>query len=119
MTLFRYLISITPIGAVILLYFYLSAREERLKKQWKLIAEGEYIKVTNKAGTFNIDLGIAGQRSGPLPVVVSTIFFSDDRTVKVAGINQFPPVGTYIRVYKNPLPEFKIEIENIPPSNCL
>ncbi len=119
MTLLGYLISMTPIGAVILLYFYLSAREERLKKRWRLIAEGEYIKVTDKAGTFNIDLGIAGQRSGPLPIVVSTIFFSDGRTVKVAGINQFPPVGTYIKVYKNPLPEFKIELENMPHSSCL
>lgn len=119
MTLLGYFISMTPIGAVILLYFYISTREKRLRNRWKLIAEGEYIKVTNKAGTFNIDLGIAGQRSGPLPIIVSTIFFSDGRTVRVMGINQFPPVGTYIKVYKNPLPEFKIETENIPPSSCL
>lgn len=93
------------------MYFYIATREERLRKHWKLIAEGEYAKVINKSGTFNIDLGIAGQRSGPLQVIVSTIFFSDGRTVKVMGISKFPPVGTYINVYKNPLPEFKIEIQ--------
>ena len=113
------LVYLIPIVLVSSLYRYISTREERLRKRWELIAEGEYMKVINKAGRFNIYLGIAGQRSGPLPAVVSTIFFSNGRTVKVTGINQFPPVGTYIKVYKNPLPEFKIETENIPPSGCL
>ena len=77
------------------------------------------MKVINKAGRFNIYLGIAGQRSGPLPAVVSTIFFNDDRTVKVMGISNLPPVGTYIKVYKNPLPEFKVEVGGMPHSSCL
>lgn len=119
MKLLVYLIPLIPIILVSSLYRYISTREQRLKNQWRLIAEGEYAGVIDKAGTFNIDLGIMGQGSGPLPVVVSTIFFSDGRTIKITGLNQLPPVGTYIKVYKNPLPEFKIEVEDMPPSSCL
>lgn len=101
----------------IYIFSYLFTREKRLRKRWRLIAEGEVVKVVDRTSKVIIYLGIAGQRSSPLSMTISTIFFKDDTTVKVMGMKNLPPPGTYIKVFKNPLPEFKIEI--IESKNCL
>ncbi len=101
------------------LYFYISTREQSLRKKWELVSEGEYIKVVHKNTNLAVESGIRRKKTVISSLVFSTIFFKDGRTAIVMNVSEFPPSGAYIKIYKNPLPEFKIETVAIPPSGCI
>lgn len=108
------------IGVYGLILYYVLSREKRLRKQWTLIAEGEYQKAIHRRTNLVIESGFTRKHKNHLSsLMFSTIFFTDGRTVVVMNIDKFPAPGTYIKIYKNPLPEFKIEIDEMPNSACL
>ena len=98
-------------------YIFIS---ERRQKIFELKAWGCIKKVIIVRGSFTVNLmTMTGRGNLLLNTTMATIFFADDTNIKVIGITHFPPQGTYVKVYKNRVPEFRIEIDPMPPSSCL
>lgn len=105
---------------IVFLYFYVFVIAERRRNRFELKAWGEIDRVISIRGKTKVHLmTMTGRGYLLLYTTISTIFFKDGTSVKVLGINNFPPPGTHIKVYKNKIPEFRIEIDPMPPSSCL
>ena len=88
---------------VFLIKYFVVAKPNKLRREWKLIAEGELKRVVSRKFTTNIKA-----------TNISKVFLENGWTVLVADIYHFPPAGTHIKIYKNSLGEFKIETADLP-----
>jgi len=87
---------------MILTGYFVIVKPNRLKREWKLVAEGKFKRAISRRFTTNIKTA-----------TVSKVFLENGGTVLVADVFHFPPTGTYIKIYKNSLGEFKIETADL------
>lgn len=119
MELLKYWALILIVGTLTCLVYYLINREKILRRRKIFVAKGVFVQVIHKGASFSISSGFWGKDLITIPMLFSTIFFDDGRTAVVYNVTEFPPLGSYIEIYRNRLPEFWIEVQDIPPSSCI
>ena len=95
---------------VLFVAYLLWCWEEKARVTWKVVAEGEYDYSVFNHANYSSKSGVLVRKMRTLKIPMTRIYFTDGTTILITDYHPMLPSGTHIKILKNGLDQYKIEI---------